>query len=81
MSDKKPLVEMINICKHFAGLQALSNASLELFPGEVLGLLGHNGAGKSTLIKVLAGAHGADLGEIKISGESVEFENPNNARA
>lgn len=80
MSDKKPLVEMINISKHFAGLQALNNASLELYPGEVLGLLGHNGAGKSTLIKVLAGAHSADSGEIKIAGETVIFESPNDAR-
>ena len=47
---------MHNITKHFGGVRALVDAHLNLYPGEVLGVLGHNGAGKSTLIKILSGA-------------------------
>ena len=61
-----PLIEMNNISLRFGGNQALSDVSINLYPGEVVGLLGHNGAGKSTLIKVLAGAYKADSGQIKV---------------
>jgi len=52
-----PLVEMKDISISFGGVHAVDNASCELYPGEVVGLLGHNGAGKSTLIKILSGAY------------------------
>ena len=52
MSEKVPLVKMTNIEKRFGGIHAVSGMNLELYEGEVLGLLGHNGAGKSTLIKL-----------------------------
>jgi D-xylose transport system ATP-binding protein len=72
---------MRGISKHFGGLQALTRANLTLYPGEVLGVLGHNGAGKSTLIKILAGAEVPDEGDIFIRGEKARIADPNDARA
>ncbi len=54
-SGATPLVEMRDISIAFGGIKAVDHASVDLFPGEVVGLLGHNGAGKSTLIKILSG--------------------------
>ena len=76
-----PLVEMRNISISFGGIRAVDDVSVDLYPGEVVGLLGHNGAGKSTLIKVLSGAYRADSGEIRINGEPVRIDNPRDARA
>ncbi|SES31230.1 monosaccharide ABC transporter ATP-binding protein, CUT2 family [Tranquillimonas rosea] len=76
-----PLVEMRDICVSFGGIHAVDHVSVDLYPGEVVGLLGHNGAGKSTLIKVLSGAIKADSGEILVEGEKVEITNPRDARA
>jgi D-xylose transport system ATP-binding protein len=75
-----PMIEMNNISLRFGGNQALDNVSVNLYPGEVVGLLGHNGAGKSTLIKVLSGAYEADSGEIKIGGKHVEIKNPQDSQ-
>jgi D-xylose transport system ATP-binding protein len=75
-----PLVEMTGISLAFGGVQAVDHVSLDLYPGEVVGLLGHNGAGKSTLIKILSGAHQPDTGEIRIDGESVKIDSPRDAR-
>ena len=80
-SSATPLVQMEGISKHFGGITALSDVRLDLYPGEVVGLLGHNGAGKSTLVKILAGAEQADSGEIYIGGERIRINNPNDARA
>ncbi|MDE0114017.1 MAG: ATP-binding cassette domain-containing protein [Albidovulum sp.] len=80
MPTEKPLVKMESISKHFGGIQALTDVSVELFAGEVVGILGHNGAGKSTLIKILAGAEQADQGRVFIRGEEAEIQNPNDAR-
>ena len=76
-----PLVEMDNICISFGGVHAVDHVSVNLWPGEVVGLLGHNGAGKSTLIKILSGAYRADEGEIRISGQRAEIHNPRDARS
>ena len=81
MTAMAPLVEMRGISKHFGGVQALSDVHLDLYPGEVLGVLGHNGAGKSTLIKILAGAETANEGSIFIEGREVHIANPNDARS
>ena len=76
-----PLVEMRDISISFGGIRAVDHVSIDLFPGEVVGLLGHNGAGKSTLIKCLSGAYHADAGEIFINGEQAVINNPRDARA
>jgi D-xylose transport system ATP-binding protein len=75
-----PLVEMKDISIAFGGIKAVDHASVDLFPGEVVALLGHNGAGKSTLIKVLSGAYQRDHGDIFINGETVEINNPRHAK-
>jgi D-xylose transport system ATP-binding protein len=76
-----PLVELRDISISFGGIKAVDHVSVNLFAGEVVGLLGHNGAGKSTLIKCLSGAYKADAGEILINGEKAEINNPRDARA
>ena len=76
-----PLVEMKDISISFGGIKAVDHVSVDLYPGEVVGLLGHNGAGKSTLIKILSGAYKMDTGEIRINGDKVEITNPRDARA
>jgi len=79
--DRTPLVEMRNIRLAFGGVKAVDDVSIDLFPGEVVGLLGHNGAGKSTLIKILSGAYQRDSGEILIDGSKVRIANPRDARS
>ena len=64
------ILEMRNISKSFAGVQALKDVSIRCKTGLVYGLVGENGAGKSTLIKILAGAYRADAGEIIYKGET-----------
>ncbi|MGO4906807.1 ATP-binding cassette domain-containing protein [Pseudorhodobacter sp. W20_MBD10_FR17] len=76
-----PLVEMRDISISFGGIKAVDHVTIDLHPGEVVGLLGHNGAGKSTLIKCLSGAYQADAGQILIDGKPVTIENPRDARA
>ena len=75
-AGRKPLVEMRDISIAFGGIKAVDHASLELYEGEVVGLLGHNGAGKSTLIKILSGAYQRDQGDIYIRGEKASIDNP-----
>jgi D-xylose transport system ATP-binding protein len=76
-----PLVELRDISISFGGIKAVDQVTVDLYPGEVVGLLGHNGAGKSTLIKCLSGAYQADAGEIRINGEKVDITSPRDARA
>ena len=78
---ENPLVEMRDISIAFGGIKAVDHASIDLFPGEVVGLLGHNGAGKSTLIKVLSGAYKRDAGQIMVNGAEVAITNPRDAKA
>jgi D-xylose transport system ATP-binding protein len=80
-AGRTPLVEMRDISISFGGIKAVDHVTVDLYPGEVVGLLGHNGAGKSTLIKCLSGAYQADAGDIYINGEKVEINNPRDARA
>jgi D-xylose transport system ATP-binding protein len=76
-----PLVEMRNINVAFGGVHAVRNVTIDLFPGEVVGLVGGNGAGKSTLTKVLSGARPADSGQVFINGDKVDIQNPRDAKA
>lgn len=75
-----PLDELKDISIAFGGIKAVDRVSVDLYPGEVVGLLGHNGAGKSTLIKCLSGAYKADSGDVYINGEKVVINNPRDAR-
>jgi D-xylose transport system ATP-binding protein len=72
---------MRNVSISFGGIKAVDHVSIDLYPGEVVGLLGHNGAGKSTLIKCLSGAYQMDAGEILIDGKKAEIANPRDARS
>ncbi len=75
-----PLVEMREISIAFGGIKAVDHVTVDLYPGEVVGLLGHNGAGKSTLIKCLSGAYQMDSGQILIDGKPATITNPRDAR-
>ncbi|NTW70950.1 MAG: sugar ABC transporter ATP-binding protein [Eubacteriaceae bacterium] len=67
---------MFNVTKSFGGVNALTDVTFRVKPGEIHALMGENGAGKSTLIKILAGAQHPDKGEIKINGKEVRIRNP-----
>lgn len=75
-----PLVEMRDMNVSFGGVHAVRDVTIDLYPGEVLGLVGGNGAGKSTLIKTLSGAQAADSGQILVDGEPVTIDNPRAAK-
>ena len=81
VADAGYLVEMRDIRVSFGGVHAVNGVSINLRPGEVMGLVGGNGAGKSTLMKVLSGAQLRDSGEIVIGGEVASIHNPRDARA
>jgi fructose transport system ATP-binding protein len=78
--SKKPVLEAKNLVKTYGRVVALDDSSLQLFPGEVLAVVGDNGAGKSTLIKCLTGAEVPDGGTIEIDGEAVSFKRPQDGR-
>lgn len=78
---RTPLVEMRNMRVAFGGVHAVDGVTINLFPGEVVALVGGNGAGKTTLIKTLSGAHPADSGEIHIDGKRANIMTPRDARA
>ncbi len=77
---EQPILSIRNLTKKFGGLTAVDNVDLDVFPGEVVALLGDNGAGKSTLIKCVSGAHMHTKGTITFQGEEVSFTNPIQAR-
>jgi D-xylose transport system ATP-binding protein len=81
LDTRTPLVEMDDISISFGGIRAVDRASIDLYAGEVVGLLGHNGAGKSTLIKILSGAYKRDTGSIRINGQDATINNPRDAKA
>ena len=79
--EKRPIVEMRGISKHFGGVQALKGVDLDIYLGEVHALVGDNAAGKSTLIKTLTGALARDEGTISFEGRSVDIDDPRDAKA
>ncbi len=76
----EPVLVAKSLSKKYGTVVALESADLELYPGEVLGVIGDNGAGKSTLIKVLCGAVIPDSGDILLDGKKVSFTSPIEAR-
>jgi D-xylose transport system ATP-binding protein len=76
-----PILSLSGVSKRFGAVQALTDAELEVYPGEVVALVGDNGAGKSTLIKVIAGVNPADTGEIRWEGRPVSIGKPHDATA
>ena len=76
-----PRVALTGISKRFAATAALTDVSLDLLPGEIHALVGENGAGKSTLVKILAGVHQPDTGEIRLHGEPTVIHGPAQSRA
>src|SRR4051794_21826892 len=75
-----PRLEMVGVRKRFGATVALDGVDLSVEPGEGRALIGENGAGKSTLMKVLAGAHAADAGEMKLDGQAYAPRGPLEAR-
>jgi simple sugar transport system ATP-binding protein len=75
------LIRLENITKHFGAVHALDGVSLEIAPGEVVGLMGDNGAGKSTLVKIMSGNYRPTAGAYFINDRPVAFANPAEARA
>jgi ribose transport system ATP-binding protein len=80
--DATPILRMRNVSKTFAGVKALRDVELTIYPGEVHALMGENGAGKSTLMKILSGAYRPDAGaEIHIDGKPAHIDGPLAAKA
>jgi ABC-type sugar transport system ATPase subunit len=78
-SDGQPILEAKGVSKAFGHVQALDNVDFELYPAEVVALIGDNGAGKSTLVKILSGIYHKDAGQIFVDGEPVEIRGPKDA--
>jgi ABC-type sugar transport system ATPase subunit len=74
------MLSVRNLVKRFGGLVAVNHVSVDVFPGEVIGLVGDNAAGKSTLIKCVSGVYQAEDGEIYFQGQRVHFSRPIDAR-
>jgi fructose transport system ATP-binding protein len=77
----KPVLEARGLVKRYGRVTALNGSDFELYPGEVLAVIGDNGAGKTTLIKALTGAIVPDAGEILLAGQPIRFRSPQDARA
>lgn len=75
-----PILALSGIVKTFPGVRALDEAGLQVYPGQVMALLGENGAGKSTLMKVLTGIYQADAGSISYRGQPVHFKGPRDSQ-
>jgi len=76
----EPILKGRNLTKRYGKVVALDNCNFELYPGEILAVIGDNGAGKSTLIKALSGAVIPDSGAVELEGSPVRFSSPNDAR-
>lgn len=76
----EPILKGRNLTKRYGKVVALDNCDFDLYPGEILAVIGDNGAGKSTLIKALSGAVVPDEGTVELEGKSVRFASPNDAR-
>jgi len=77
----QPVLELVGLGKEFGAIRALHGVDMQIFPGEVVGLMGDNGAGKSTLVKIIAGNFRQSHGEIHFEGKTAHFHRPVDARA
>ncbi|MDX8538963.1 MULTISPECIES: ATP-binding cassette domain-containing protein [Mesorhizobium] len=77
---QEPILTARGLTKRYGRVTALDNADFDLYPGEILAVIGDNGAGKSSLIKAISGAAVPDEGEIKLEGKAVAFKSPMEAR-
>jgi fructose transport system ATP-binding protein len=80
LMSREPILTTRGLVKRYGRVVALDNADFDLYPGEVLGVIGDNGAGKSTLIKAICGAVIPDEGEIRLEGRVLHFKSPMDAR-
>ena len=78
-SSAQPILRLHGVSKQFGAVQALEDIELDVYPGEVVALVGDNGAGKSTLVKVLAGVHQPSSGTIEFMGKPVSMDSPGKA--
>lgn len=79
-TERRPVLSLSGVSKGFGAVQALTDISLDVYPGEVVALVGDNGAGKSTLVKILAGVHPQDSGTITFDGQEVSIPSPSASR-
>jgi D-xylose transport system ATP-binding protein len=77
---RDPILQLSGVNKRFGAVQALTDVNLDVYPGEVIALVGDNGAGKSTLVKVIAGVHPQDTGTITFNGKPAHLSSPAHAR-
>ena len=80
-STRQPVIQAEGLVKTFGHVVGLDSVDLELYPGEVLAIIGDNGAGKSTLVKCLSGAYTPDRGRLLLEGQPMTFHGPEDARA
>ena len=80
MTSQEPILKGRNLVKRYGKVTALDNCDFDLYPGEILAVIGDNGAGKSTLIKAVSGAVVPDAGEVWLEGKKVQFSSPIQAR-
>jgi fructose transport system ATP-binding protein len=76
----EPILQTRGLVKRYGRVTALNSADFDLYPGEILAVIGDNGAGKSSLIKAISGAVVPDEGEIRLDGQVVNFKTPIEAR-
>jgi fructose transport system ATP-binding protein len=81
IESQTPILSARDIHKSYGNVTAIDGADFDLYPGEILAVIGDNGAGKSSLIKVLSGATIPDSGTVSLDGEEVHFKTPNDARS
>jgi len=80
MTTQQPLLQARGLVKRYGRVTALDHADFDLYPGEILAVIGDNGAGKSSLIKALCGAIAPDHGEVLMDGKPIHFRSPMEAR-
>jgi fructose transport system ATP-binding protein len=80
MTDMQPILKARGLLKRYGTVVAMAGADFDLYPGEILAVIGDNGAGKSTLIKAISGAVTPDHGTIELEGREVHFKSPQDAR-